>query len=79
MHRIPRLVPRKSGSVGADAVKLVNGMFDDLILRTNAFVQWTHVLESVGSVRALAEVSMRLSQTTATKAADAFVDVDSCT
>lgn len=30
MHRIPRLVPRKSSSVEADATKLVNGMFDVL-------------------------------------------------
>jgi len=30
MHRIPRLVPRKSSSVEADAVQVVNGMFDVL-------------------------------------------------
>lgn len=30
MHRIPRLVPRKSGSVESDAARLVNVMFDVL-------------------------------------------------
>jgi hypothetical protein len=30
LHRIPRVLPRRSASVEADAVKLVNGMFDVL-------------------------------------------------
>lgn len=28
LHRIPRLLPRRTGSVETDAVKMVNGMFD---------------------------------------------------